>query len=219
MTAPASRPKTALIADDHLLVRSGVRLLLQSLGFEVQGEAGDGQQLIDLHARHRPGFLIVDVTMPVKSGLQALAEIRRVDPDVRALIVSNLDTADAINLAFASGADAYLVKDFALPELEQAIAATQRGDKYLSPRLTGVMLAGLGSGQPATPMLTPRQIEILRLIALGSTNKEAARTLGISPKTVDFHRQDIMRRLDVHDVAGLTRHAIRLGLLANDPLA
>jgi len=216
VTTSTPNPRTALIADDHLLVRSGVRLLLQSLGFAVLAEAGDGQQLVELHALHRPGYLIVDVTMPVKSGLQAIAEIRKTDARVRALVVSNLDTADAINLAFSSGADAYLVKDFALPELEQALAATERGDKYLSPRLTAVMLAGLGGNQPAAPMLTPRQIEILRLIALGSTNKEAARTLGISPKTVDFHRQDIMRRLDVHDVAALTRHAIRLGLLADD---
>jgi len=213
------RPRTALIADDHLLVRSGVRLILQSLGFQVLAEAGDGQQLIDLHALHRPGYLVVDVTMPVKSGLQAIAEIRRTDTTARALVVSNLETADAIQLAFSSGADAYLVKDFALPELEQALAATERGDKFLSARLTSVMLAGMGGSSASPAALTPRQIEILRLIAMGSTNKEAARTLGISPKTVDFHRQDIMRRLDVHDIAGLTRHAIRLGLLADDPRA
>lgn len=218
-TVTLARPKTALIADDHLLVRSGVRLILESLGFRVLAEAGDGQQLVDLHALHRPGYLVVDVTMPVKSGLQAIAEIRRTDADVRALVVSNLESVDAIHVAFANGANAYLVKDFALPELEQALAATERGERYLSARLTPLMLAGLGGAKAPAPTLTPRQIEILRLIALGSTNKEAARTLGISPKTVDFHRQDIMRRLDVHDVAGLTRHAIRLGLLADDARA
>jgi two-component system nitrate/nitrite response regulator NarL len=147
VTAPLPA-RGALIADDHLLVRSGVRLLLQSLGFEVQGEAGDGQQLIDLHARHRPGFLIVDVTMPVKSGLQALA--KSAASTRRAHDRLNLDTADAINLAFASGAVPTWSRTSRCRSSAGARRHTQRGDKYLSPRLTGVMLAGLGSGQPAT---------------------------------------------------------------------
>lgn len=210
----AAGGRRIVIADDHLLVRAGIRLLLQSLGHDVVAEAGDGEALVAAFREHQPEILVVDVTMPRKSGLEAIADIRRLSHSVLAIVVSNLDTADAVNFAFSSGANAYLVKDFALPELEQALVATLRGDKYISPRITSAVIAGLGSHEGGTQMLTPRQLEILRLIAQGNTNKETARALGISPKTVDFHRQEIMRRLDVHDVAGLTRHAIRLGLLA-----
>lgn len=204
--------KKAVVADDHLLIRAGVRLLLESVGVQVVCEAGDGDQLIAAYDLHRPDILVIDVAMPRKTGLQALAEIRKRSSAVIAIVVSNLESADAVNLAFNCGANAYLVKDFALPELQQALQATMRGDKYLSPRITSHVLAGNG-GDGSSGTLTARQLEILRLIADGNTNKEAARALGISPKTVDFHRQEIMRRLDVHDIAGLTRHALRLGLV------
>jgi DNA-binding NarL/FixJ family response regulator len=126
---------------------------------------------------------VIDIAMPRKTGLQALAEIRRHSSAVIAIVISNLESAEAVNLAFDCGANAYLVKDFALPELQQALAATLGGDKYLSPRITAHVLQGargqLGHGKV---MLTPRQFEILRLIADGHTNKEAARELGISPR-------------------------------------
>lgn len=219
----ATRPNAGVvIADDHLLVRAGIRMLLESLGYQVLGEASDGVELVELARRHRPEFVVTDVAMPRKTGLQAIAELRaQVSaqpptplPRFKALVVSNHEAADAVNLAFSSGADAYLVKDFALPELEQALLATARGDKYISPRITATVLSGLGTRERSGPAtLTNRQIDILRLVAMGRTNKETARELGISPKTVDFHRTELMRRLDVHDVAALTRHAMRLGLL------
>jgi DNA-binding NarL/FixJ family response regulator len=205
-------PKKAVIADDHLLVRAGVRLLLESLGVEVLAEAADGQSLTQAYLAHRPDLLVIDVAMPGKTGLEALTEIRRHSSAVVALVVSNLDSVQAVQHAFDCGANGYLVKDFALAELKQALEATLQGQRYLSPRIASQALAQ--AAEPRGPgRLTPRQLEILRLIANGQTNKQTARTLGIAPKTVDFHRQELMRRLDVHDVAGLTRHALRLGLV------
>ncbi len=214
MNTSPDRARSVVIADDHLLVRAGIRMLLESLGYVVAGEASDGVELVELARTHRPAIVVADVAMPRKTGLQAIAEIRAEQPAVVALVVSSHEAAEAVRLAFDSGADAFLVKDFALPELEQALQATLRGDKYISPRITAAVLGALQGATRAPAALTARQLDILRLVAMGRTNKEAARELGISPKTVDVHRTELMRRLDLHDTAALTRHAMRLGLLA-----
>lgn len=207
--------KRIILADDQLLVRAGIRALLETLPqYEVIAECADGQQAIDASCSLRPDVVLLDIAMPGVSGIEAARHIHACAPDVKILILSSLDLQDVVMQALSAGASGYLHKDFILDELRFALGTLLGGGRYLSPRIQDRLInQTLVQDAVAASGLTPRQTEVLRLVAAGQTTKETARTLGISPKTVEFHRAQIMEKLGVHDVTGLTRYAVQQGLI------
>lgn len=205
---PTSR---IVLADDQVLVRAGIRALLESLpNCVVVDECADGTLAIDRVRRHQPDILVLDIAMPGPSGIDVAREIRRFDTQVHILILSSIDRIEVVEQAISAGADGYLLKDFLLAELQHAIETTRAGESYFSPRLVAERDGANGQGKGA---LTTRQPEVLRRVASGMTTKEIARELGISPKTVEFHRGQLMEKLGVRDVTGLTRYAVQNGIL------
>lgn len=207
-----------LIADDHTLVRAGIRALLQGLeGVEVVAEAGDGREAMALAQVHSPDVLVTDIAMPHVSGLELAGRVARELPEVRVIILSMHGNEEYASRALQAGAAGYLLKDSGLAELELAVRAVVRGETYLSPAVSKHVIADYlrrtGGAPPESGSLTARQRQVLRLIAEGQTTKAIARLLGVSVKTVESHRAQLMDRLDIHDVAGLVRHAIRIGLV------
>ncbi len=215
------QPIRLLLVDDHALVRAGIRALVQNLsGLEVIAEAGDGREALTLTKVHQPDVVLMDVTMAGLNGLEATARITKSYPNVRVLILSAHSNEEYVCQALRAGAAGYLLKNAGMPEFELAIRAVARGEKYLSPTVSKYVIddyVGRVGGEPGSlEMLTPRQREILQLIAEGQSTKEIARTLHLSAKTVETHRTQLMERLDIHDVAGLVRYAIRVGLVKSD---
>jgi DNA-binding NarL/FixJ family response regulator len=222
------KPIRVILADDHALVRAGFRALLDSLeGVEVVGEAGDGRQALRLVETNRPDLILMDISMPELNGLDAVTQVGRAYPQVRVIILSMHSNEEYVLQALKAGAAGYLLKDAGISELELAVRAVGRGETYLSPAVSrGVIdayLQRLGSPPEtgaalATPgaKLTPRQREVLQLIAEGRTTQEIAGRLQVGVKTVETHRAQLMERLDIHDVAGLVRYAIRIGLVTPD---
>ncbi|RRR76331.1 MAG: DNA-binding response regulator [Candidatus Viridilinea halotolerans] len=207
-----------LIADDHTLVRAGFRSLLESLpGCCVVAEVGDGREALRLVAQLQPDVVLMDVKMPSLNGLEATARISRDYPNVRVVILSMYTNEEYVLQALRAGAVGYLLKDAATAELQLAIQAAVRGEMYLSPSISKRVLQDyiqlIGNGGGMLDALTPRQREVLQLIAEGRTMKEIAQSLQISVKTAESHRTQLMERLDIHDVTGLVRFAIRVGLV------
>ncbi len=212
-------PLRILLADDHTLVRSGIRSLLQAMtNVQVVGEAGDGQTALTIIEQQTPDVVLMDVAMPGLNGLETLNRIRNDFPTVKVLILSMHTNEAYVSQALRYGAAGYLLKDAATIELELALQAVARGDTYLSPAVSKHLIAGhLQRDSVATAnALTPRQREILQSIAQGQTSQQIAQRLGISVKTVEAHRAQLMDRLDIHDVAGLVRYAIKIGLITAD---
>ncbi len=210
--AAATRPVRVVLADDHDLVRSGIKALLSMIkDVEVIAEARNGQELITLAEELMPEVVMTDISMPGMDGIAAIARLSKSRPQVRLLVLSMYDTVDFVKRAVASGACGYLMKDAPPFELEQAIRSVMATGTYFSPMIAQRLL------QPSEPTvtdeLTERQIEILRLIAQGKASKEIAFELGLSPKTVDVHRARIMERLHLSDIASLTLYAVRKGLI------
>lgn len=208
-----------VLADDHTLVRAGLRKLLESIpDMEVVGEASDGIALLELATALEPKLILMDIAMPGLNGLEATARVVKASPQTRVVILSMHQSEEYVRQALRNGAAAYLLKDAAPLELNHALKAVLRGEIYLSPAVSkGVMsdyLQRLRGDSPMPELLTPRQREILQLIAQGKSTKEIARILDISAKTVDTHRSQLMKQLDVHEVASLVRHAIRMGLVS-----
>jgi len=211
----------ALLVDDHALVRAGLRTLLESIdGLTVIAEAGNGAEALQLASEHRPDLVVMDIAMPQLGGLDAAARIREMLPDTRVLILSMHASDEYVRRALRAGASGYLLKDAAAVELELAVRAVVRGETYLSPRVSTQVVDQYvrGPGVPQGPIdtLTPRQREILKLIASGRSTKQIAHDLGLSVKTVETHRAQLMERLGLRDVASLVRLAIRAGLVAPD---
>ena len=209
-----------LVADDHTLVRAGLIKLLESMpGITVVGEAGDGLALLKLAEELKPQLVMMDIAMPGLNGIEATARLAKSCPDIRVMILSMHQNEEYVRQALRHGASAYLLKDAAPMELEQAIAAVLRGETYLSPAVSSGVLSDyvqrLRSDEPAANPLTPRQREVLQLIAEGQSTKEIARRLDLSVKTVDTHRSQLMKQLDIHEVAGLVRYAMRTGLVVS----
>ena len=205
-------PIRVVLADDHDLVRSGIKALLSMIdGVEVIAEARDGQELIQLVENLDPDIAMTDISMPRMDGIAAISLIHASHPKVRLLVLSMYDTVDFVKRAVASGACGYLMKDAPPFELEQAVRSVMATGSYFSPAIAQRLL------QPSEPTiddeLTTRQIEILKLIAQGRASKEIAFELGLSPKTVDVHRARIMERLRLNDIASLTLYAVRKGLI------
>jgi DNA-binding NarL/FixJ family response regulator len=210
-TAPAQTIRVVL-ADDHDLVRSGIKALLTMVeGVQVIAEARDGRELITLVESLRPDVVMTDISMPGMDGITAITEIHTRYPEVRLLVLSMYDTVDFVKRAVANGACGYLMKDAPPFELEQAVRSVMATGSYFSPSIAQRLL------QPSEPTvndeLTLRQVEILKLIAQGRASKEIAFELGLSPKTVDVHRARIMERLRLNDIASLTLYAVRKGLV------
>lgn len=214
-------PLRVLLADDHLLVRTGIKMLLQEIaGVQVIGEASDGRQAVELVSALQPQIVLMDINMQNLNGLEATAQIRRLHPNVRVIILSMSGDEAHVLQALRAGASGYLLKDASPDELELALSAVRAGNSYLTPRVSKQVVEGyigrLSEGETTLDVLTPRQREILQLIAEGQGTKEIAFKLGLSVKTVETHRSQIMDRLNIRDVPGLVRFAIRSGLVSPD---
>lgn len=209
-----------LLADDHDLVRAGFRALLAKLRYQVVAEASDGNEVLRLIELHRPDVVLMDVSMPGLSGLEATAQVTQQYPTVRVIILSMHANAEYARRALRAGAVGYLLKNSREVELDMAIKAAMRGETYLSPAIAKFVAADYarrGSGETkSVEQLTPRQLEILQLLAKGYTRKQIAERLIISAKTFDTYRTQLMKLLDIHDVAGLVRYATQLGLVTPD---
>jgi DNA-binding NarL/FixJ family response regulator len=206
-----------LLADDHALVRAGMRSLLRDIaGVEVVGEAADGAEALALAVREKPDAVLLDIAMKGMGGLEAAARFREQHPGVKVIILSMHASEEYVLQALRAGAAAYLIKDSATAELELALKSVMRGETYLSPAISRQVVEGyvqrMGAGAPVDP-LTPRQRQVLKGIAEGRSTKRIAADLGLSVKTVETHRAQIMERLGIRDVAGLVRYAMRTGLV------
>jgi DNA-binding NarL/FixJ family response regulator len=211
-----------LLADDHTLVRAGIRGLLQGLaGVEVVGEAGDGHEALRLSESLHPDVALLDVGMPGLNGLEVAGRLANQEAPIRVVILSMHTSEEYVLRALRAGCAGYLVKDSAVAELEIAIRAVARGETYLSPsvskRVVDDYVSRTGGALDPLDALTPRQREILQLAAEGHSSKEIAQRLQLSYRTVETHRAQLMERLGVHDLAGLVRFAVRVGLVAPEP--
>jgi DNA-binding NarL/FixJ family response regulator len=209
-----------LLADDHSLVRASLRsLLTDNPNIQVVGEANDGRQAVALVGEQRPNLVLMDISMPGLNGLEATRQIAKAHPDVRVIVLSMHATDQHVLRALRAGASGYVLKGSLPRELELAIESVARGEIFLSPAISRHVIEGYlsqSAEKSADPLehLTPRQREILQLIAEGKSSKQIAQLLKASVKTIESHRASLMERLDIHDVAGLVRYAIRLGLVS-----
>lgn len=219
MSAPAR--VRIMLADDHKLFRAGIFALVQTLrGIEIVAEAADGREALRLVAAHRPDVVLMDVMMPNLNGLDAAARIARAFPRTRVVIVSMNADEDSVLKSLRAGAAGYVVKTADPAELELAIRAAARGERFLSSAVSQHVVAAclkrVDREQTSLERLMPRQREVLQLIAEGHTTKEIAARLDISAKTAESYRGELMKVLEIHDVASLTRYAIRAGLVSVD---
>src|SRR5213594_2428314 len=203
-----------LLADDHQVVRQGLRALLEREHFHVVGEASDGHDAIKQARTLRPDVAVLDVGMPQLNGLDAAREIVRSVPGIRTILLTVHTEDSYVMTALRAGIKAYVLKNQAAADLVQAIREVSSGKTYLSPGISrAVVEACLSKTELPEDPLTIREREVLQLVAEGKTTKEIAQVLGISAKTADSHRTRVMRKLDIHETAGLVRHAIRQGLI------
>ena len=208
-----------LLAEDHTLVRAGIRSLLAELSWvEVVGEAADGRETVRLVSEVRPQVVLMDITMAGLNGLDATERIVREFPDTRVIILSMHANEEYVRRALLVGAAGYVLKDAEKAELELALKSVARGGTYLSPSVSRPLVSDYTerAGRQSLERLTARQREILQLIAEGNSTKDIARDLGLSIKTVETHRAQLMARLDIHDIAGLVRYAIRAGIASSE---
>ena len=205
-----------LIADDHALVRAGIGPVEKIDDVVVVGEAGKGSEHIDLVRQLKPNLMLLDITMPDGGGFEVLDQVTKQHPDIRVIVLTVHEAGEYAIRALREGAAGFLPKSAASTELEQAIQTVVRGESlYLAGNLTETLLE-YGRGATKRDLLatlSPRQREVLRLIAEGRTTKQIAQVLEISVKTVETHRAQLMERLGIHDVAGLVRYAIIVGLI------
>jgi DNA-binding NarL/FixJ family response regulator len=211
-------PVRVLLADDHTLVRAGIRALLQNLeGVTVVAETGNGAEVLEFARAHRPDVVLLDISMPGLGGLEVSAQLRDVLPEVRVVMLSMHANEEYVLQALRAGAAGYMLKDSATAELELALKAVMQGETYLSPPISRQVVEGyvqrVGAEQPASDNLTPRQRQVLQLIAEGHSTKEIAHRLNLSVKTVETHRAQLMERLQIREIAGLVKYAIRHGLV------
>lgn len=207
-----------LIADDHGLVRAGIRALLEKQStMEVVAEASNGREALRLVRQHQPDLVLMDIAMPELNGLEVVRQLVKDSPNVRSIILTMHADEEHVWQALQAGAAGYLVKGGSLAELELAIKSVAQGETYLSPGVSGPVIKEYirrtGNEAEATDSLTPRQREVLQMIAEGKTTKQIALVLSVSVKTVESHRAQLMKRLGVQDIASLVRHALRIGLV------
>jgi len=208
-----------VIADDHAVVRQGIRGVLEEVeGLRIVGEASDGDAALALTQEHQPDLVVLDVTMPGKTGLEVARALRDAGSGVRVLMLSMHDEPEYVLEAVRSGAYGYVLKDVTPAELRDAVTAIHEGREYFATRVTQQLSVGLRQElereqqRSRIDSLTPREIEVLVRVAQGSTNRGIAEELGISPRTVETHRERVMAKLRIRSVAGLTRFVVELGL-------
>lgn len=211
------------MADDHTVVRQGLRALLSAEDdFEVVGEAENGRQAIQMAKQLLPDVTIMDIAMPILNGLEATRQITRTIPGAKVLILSTYGNDEYVRQLTESGACGYLIKQTAVNDLTKAIREAHKGNAYFSPVIAKRLrdhcreTFGERKGKPRGH-LTSRESEVLQLIAEGRLNKQIAAELSISIKTVEKHRQQVMNKLGIHDIAGLTRHAMAKGIVEGGP--
>jgi DNA-binding NarL/FixJ family response regulator len=217
MTAPAPAAIRVLVADDHALVREGIRHVLDAdPGIDVVAEAANGREAVELALLHAPDVLVLDITMPQETGLRAAERLRALLPAARIVLLSMHDNVEYVREGMRIGTHGYILKDSAGEELRAAIRAVHAGGTFFSPEVVR-RLSAPAPPAPAVPepgaVLTPRERDVLQGVARGLTNKAIAAELGISRRTVEAHRESLMRKLDIHSVAGLTRFALEAGLV------
>jgi DNA-binding NarL/FixJ family response regulator len=215
---------TVLLAEDHQIVREGFRSLLEhEPDIKVVGEAANGRQAVQLTRKLRPSVVVMDIAMPLLNGLEATRQIRKEFPDIKVLFLSAHSDDAYVDQVAVLGATGFLLKQTSSENLATAIREIQKGNSFytrsISRRVEDRARKSVARGASATTSgnrLSSREMEVLQLIAEGKANKQVAAELGVSFKTVDKHRQNLMNKLDIHDVAGLTRYAIAEGIIEND---
>jgi DNA-binding NarL/FixJ family response regulator len=212
---------TVLLAEDHMIVREGLRKLLETESdIKVVGEAATGRQAVEMTRKLRPAVVVMDIAMPLLNGLEATRQIRQVVPDAKVLILSAHSDDAYVERVTALGAAGYLIKQTSAQFLSEAIREVQKGNTFFSPAVAKKLrhhnqqsLDRKGRLKAKGTRLSSRELEVLQLVAEGEANKQIAAELGISIKTVEKHRDHLMRKLNIHDTAGLTRYAIAAGII------
>lgn len=207
-------PVRILLADDHQIVREGLKALLEREGFEVAGQAVNGADAVALARTLAPDVAILDLTMPILNGLEASYEILRERPATRVILLTMHAEDHQVVAALRKGVRAYVLKTQAVDDLANAIRAVLKGHTYLSPSISSIVVSGFLSGaQLPADTLTPRERQVLQLVGEGNTSKEIASIMGLTVKTAESYRTRVMEKLDIHQTAGLVRYAIRQGLI------
>jgi len=210
-----------LLADDHTIVRQGLRALLDSQeDIEVVGEAENGRQAFEKTKQIVPDIVVLDITMPNLNGIEATRQIKKLKPEIKVIVLTVHDNEEYVHQVLQAGASGYLLKESAVSDLVSAINAVKKGDIFLSPTISKVVVKDYikhtdreSRAFDSLDVLTSREREVLQLIAEGHTNREVARLLKLSVKTVDVHRAHIKEKLQIHDTAGLIKYSLRKGLI------
>jgi len=207
-------PIRIVLADDHVLVRQSLRSLLEREQFQVVAEASDGQEAVRLSESLHPDIAVIDISMPILNGIEAVRELGRSCPKTKAILLTQHEEDQYIREALAAGVKGYVLKNQAASDLVHAIQQVSRGQFYLSPGVSRAVVEAYRTktDSPADP-LTGRERQVLQLIAEGKSTKDAASLLGISVKTAESHRMRLMQKLDIHETASLVRYAVRRGLI------
>jgi two-component system response regulator NreC len=207
-------PTRIVLADDHVLVRQGLKSLLEREHFQVMAEASDGQDAVRLIETHHPDVAILDISMPTLNGIDAARGLSRTAPKTRVILLTQHEEEQYIHEALEAGVKGYVLKNQVANDLIQAIRQVCRGEFYLSPGISRAVMEAYRnkSERPADP-LTVRERQVLQLIAEGKSTKDTASVLGISVKTAESHRMRLMQKLNIHETASLVRYAVRRGLI------
>ena len=207
-------PIRIVLADDHLIVRQGLRSVLEREGYQICGEGANGHEAIDLAEKHKPDVAVLDFAMPLLNGMEACREIQRVSPRTVTILLTMHTEDQYVLSALQAGVKGFLVKTQPMADLIRAIQDVHQGGVYLSPRISrAVVQAYLGKSDLPPDPLSARERQVLQLIAEGKSTKEAAHFLGISYKTAESHRTRLMEKLDLHETASIVRYAIRQGIV------
>ena len=207
-------PTRIVLADDHVLVRQGLRSLLERERFQVMAEASDGQEAVRLVETHQPDIAILDISMPTLNGIDAARGLSRSAPKTKVILLTQHEEEQYVHEALEAGVKGYVLKNQVANDLIQAIRQVCRGEFYLSPGISRAVMEAYRnkSDRPADP-LTVRERQVLQLIAEGKSTKDTASVLGISVKTAESHRMRLMQKLNIHETASLVRYAVRRGLI------
>lgn len=207
-------PTRVLLADDHALIRQGLKALLEKQGIQVVTEASDGQEAVRLAEKAQPEIAILDITMPLLNGVDAARELMKATPKTKVILLTQHDEDQYVTEALRAGVKGYVLKSQAAEDLVHAIREVSKGSVYLSPSISrAVVDAYLSKTYVSLDPLSTRERQVLQLVGEGKSTKDIAMHLGISVKTAESHRARLMRKLDIHETASLVRYAIRRGLI------